>query len=58
MASEGKLRNIKFEFDGGKKILSFTGKVEKKEMQTGLENNLDKFVKTSYYADLQRRNKC
>ncbi|HEY7572270.1 MAG TPA: hypothetical protein VH796_12965, partial [Nitrososphaeraceae archaeon] len=34
MASECKLRQIKFSHDKESKILSFTGKVEKKEVQT------------------------
>ncbi len=34
MASECKLRHIKFSYDKEYKILSFTGKVEKKEVQT------------------------
>ena len=34
MASECKLRRIKFSHDKESKILSFTGKVEKKKVQT------------------------
>ena len=44
MASECKLRQIKFSHDKEYKILSFTGKVEKKKVQTELEGTPVKYI--------------
>jgi hypothetical protein len=41
MASECKLRQIKFSHDKESKILSFTGKVEKKKVQTDTPGKYD-----------------
>jgi hypothetical protein len=41
MASECKLRHIKFSHDKESKILSFTGKVEKKKVQTDTPGKYD-----------------
>ena len=44
MTSEGKQKYIKFESDKEEKTLSFTGKVEKKEVQTELKDSPGKYV--------------
>ena len=43
-SSESKPKHIKFSYDKERKILSFTGKVEKKEVQTEFEDTRGKYV--------------